>query len=407
MAMDVTLTAAMRSNLLTLQNTTSNIGKIQNILATGKSVNSALDDPTAFFASQSLLNRADDLSALLDSMGQSIQVLQAADDGISSITTMVEQMKSVAQSAKDGASGSAYTTLYTKDISAANMSDAAAALGATLDANADFVVTTATGGAENLVSAANDDVFQYAAKINALTGVNAEVVEGETEGTYRIKITAATEGETITVTDGDTSVAPAGLGLYSYASDGTTHTAVTTAVAVEPSTGAPTDRTTLEASYNDLITQLNQLVGDAGYRGTNLLNGNDLSTTFNEDGTSSYTVSGKSYKTTDVGTRLAISAADFGSLTTIEAAIDQIDAALSNLRADAKSFGNSLAVIQTRSDFTENLIANLQEGSDKLVLADTNEEGAKLLSLQTSQQLGIQALSLAAQSQQSVLQLFQ
>ena len=62
--------------------------------------------------------------------------------------------------------------------------------------------------------------------------------------------------------------------------------------------------------------------------------------------------------------------------------------------------------VQTREDFTQNTITNLQEGRDKLVVADQNEEGANLLALQTRQQLGVTSLSLASQSQQSVLRLF-
>lgn len=273
---EVTLTAALRTNLLSLQRTQSLLDLTQNRLATGKKVNSALDNANAFFASQSLTNRANDLSRLLDGIGQGVQVLKAADQGITSITSFLEQMQAVAQEALDQAN--------------------------------------AAGG-----------------------------------GTF-----------------------------------------------------APVDQVTLEASYDELITQLDSIAGDSGYRGTNLLDSGDLTVTFNEDGTSTLTVSGVDFTTTG----LAISAADFSDATQAQAALDEISAALTTVRGQARSFGTNLNIIQTREGFTKSLINTLKEGSDKLVLADNNEEGAKLLSLQTAQQLGITSLSLASQAQQSVLRLF-
>src|SRR5690606_13250559 len=124
---NINLTAALRSTLLTLQRTNEQIGKTQNILATGLKVNSALDDPTAFFAAQSLNNRASDLSALLDGIGQSISSLQAADKGIKGITSLVGQLKSVAQSAKDGVTGTANAVIYSEDIDVGELDDALAA----------------------------------------------------------------------------------------------------------------------------------------------------------------------------------------------------------------------------------------------------------------------------------------
>jgi len=402
MADNITLTAAMRSNLLTLQSTTSNIGKIQNVLATGKKVNSALDDPTAFFASQALLNRSNDLSALLDGMGQSIQTLKAADDGITSITSLINQMKSVAQSAKDGATNSANATAFSEDFALADQSGAnfLTAIGA---ADTNTIAVAVNGVALGPVTVATgESLSSLAGKFDALAGISASVVQGETAGTLRMKIVADTAGQSLTFTD-TANVTVVEMG---WKQDDAAGTAYVSGVAVLPGTGAPVDMTSLQTSYDGLRTQITQLVEDAGYRGTNLLNDQDLITTFNEDGTSSQTVQGVEYTVGAVGSRINVSAADFSSVAAIDAAIAEISDSLTNLRADSKIFGNALAVVQTREDFTKKLIANLKEGSDKLVLADTNEEGAKLLSLQTSQQLGIQALSLAAQSQQAVLQLF-
>ena len=69
-------------------------------------------------------------------------------------------------------------------------------------------------------------------------------------------------------------------------------------------------------------------------------------------------------------------------------------------------FGNNYSILQTREEFTESLVNVLEEGSDKLVLADMNEESANMLALQTRQQLAVNSLSLASQASQSILQLF-
>lgn len=270
---EVTLTAALRSNLLSLQGTQRLLDQTQLRLATGKKVNSALDNPNSFFAAQTLSNRAGDLSRLLDGIGQAVQVLKAADEGIQTLTSFLEQAQAIAQ--------------------------------------------------------------------EALQQANA-------------------------------------------------------------SGGAPQDQVSLEADYTELITQIDDLPNDAGYRGTNLLNQGSLFVIFNEDSSSNLTVTGVDFTTTGLG----ISAADFTDSVTSAAAVAELDAALITVRAQARTFGTNLNIIQTRQDFTTSLINVLKEGSDKLTLADQNEEGAKLLSLQTAQQLGITSLSLASQAQQGILRLF-
>ncbi len=96
---DVSLTSGMRNNLLQLQNTSKSIAATQERLSTGKQVNSALDNPTNFFASQAALNRASDFSARKDAMGEGIQNIKAADAGISAITSLVEAAKGLAEAA--------------------------------------------------------------------------------------------------------------------------------------------------------------------------------------------------------------------------------------------------------------------------------------------------------------------
>ena len=100
---DITLSAGVRQNLLSLQSTASLLTTTQNRLATGKKVSNAFDNPTSFFTSQSLTNRANSLSSLLDQVGQAQQTLQAANQGLTSITSLLQQGLSVAQQALQAA----------------------------------------------------------------------------------------------------------------------------------------------------------------------------------------------------------------------------------------------------------------------------------------------------------------
>jgi len=99
MANQISLTAGMRNNLLSLQGTSQMIDKTQTRLSTGKKVNTPLDNPTNYFAAQSHMQRADDLSARKDGMAEAVQMVKAADAGIKAITSLIESAKGVAQAA--------------------------------------------------------------------------------------------------------------------------------------------------------------------------------------------------------------------------------------------------------------------------------------------------------------------
>src|ERR1700730_257819 len=92
----IVLSASVRQNLLSLQSTAALLATTQNNLATGNKVNSALDNPTNFFTAQGLNNRASDINNLLDGIGNGVQVLQAANTGITSLQKLVESAKSIA-----------------------------------------------------------------------------------------------------------------------------------------------------------------------------------------------------------------------------------------------------------------------------------------------------------------------
>lgn len=156
------------------------------------------------------------------------------------------------------------------------------------------------------------------------------------------------------------------------------------------------------ADFNEVRNQIDRIAVDANFRGVNLLNGDDLTTFFNEDLTSSLTTSG----TTFTADGLGLSETNFGNADIVEAAAASVRDALSAVRTFGSTLSNNLSIIQTRQDFTSQTINTLSAGADDLIVADQNEEGANLLALQTRQALGTTALSLASQSAQSVLRLF-
>lgn len=163
------------------------------------------------------------------------------------------------------------------------------------------------------------------------------------------------------------------------------------------------DNDNLISQYNDLLAQIDTVVADSGYKGINLLNGSDLTVNFNEDRTSSLTISGVEFDSEGLSMS---SASGWKTTSSIQSQLDEATAAIETIRDQTAKFGRDGAVIQTRQDFTQNMINTLQEGADNLTLADMNEEGANMLALQTRQQLATSSLSMASQASQAVLSLF-
>ena len=268
---DIVLTAGVRANLLQLQSTAATITNTQSKLATGKRVNSALDNPINFFTAQGLSNRASDLTNLLDSMSTAISTIQAANNGLTSITKLVQS-------------------------------------------------------AQALISQAQQT--------------------------------------------SDTIV-----------------------------------RASLATQFGAIKTQIDTLAGDSGFNGINLLKGNNLTVTLNETGSSTVTITAVTYDSAGLGINNATN--NWAAAADITAASTDLTGALTKLRSQAQTFGSSLSTVQIRQDFTKAMVNTLQTGADSLTLADSNEEGANLLALQTRQQLSTTALSLASQASQAVLRLFQ
>ena len=624
---DIVLSAAVRNNLLSLQNTAKLMGKTQERLATGLKVNSALDDPNAFFTAASLNARASDLNRLLDTVDLAVQTIKAADDGITSLTKLVESAQALARQAllsppagpttipatvtgtgasvaADQAAVSTGTVAFAADVAAVgtgttivggdaqeldvtnlNIADGttitisdgttsrtfefdtgndgvsggnfaigagnqtlaaaiAAINGELSSASVNATVTDVDGGANTQirVQASNNtadvtltagggdaatvlgtlglgsigtgsasartiaptnaavaaltttnfsvtvgsgspqtlDLSSYnnrrdlLAALNGLTGVTAAV-----NGSNQFVLTAAsasdgitiangsqlglassvptnatlgaiTAGQTLTIQVGTTvntitfgpgvgqvdtlSELNARLGAITGGTasvDGSGNLTVTstnpadsitlggtaplttfgtnlTTTPTAPTAGPVVDnatRTSLASQFGVVLNQITQLAQDSQFNGINLLNGDNLTVIFNEDSSSTLTISGVTF--TAAGLGLSSPTGNFQTNLEIHTSLGTLDSALKTLRSQASTFGSNLSVVEVRKDFTKNLINTLETGSANLTLADSNEEGANLLALQTRQQLSSTALSLASQADQNVLRLFQ
>ncbi|HEX8164293.1 MAG TPA: flagellin, partial [Beijerinckiaceae bacterium] len=195
-----------------------------------------------------------------------------------------------------------------------------------------------------------------------------------------------------------------------------------TASAVSGGTGGPNTTTVggndvrknLITQFNDLRTQLDRIAADSGYNGVNLLKADKLKVVFNELGTSVLDIQAKDSAgnvrgiSTDANSLdiAAANGAEFSDDAALDARLGKLSDALTTVQTQATAFGSNLATVQIRQEFTKSMINTLQTGADNLTLADTNEEGANLLALNTRQQLSQTALSLAAQASQAVLRLF-
>jgi flagellin-like hook-associated protein FlgL len=270
---NIVLSAGVRSNLLQLQQTSDLINQTQTRLASGKRVNSALDNAINFFTAAGLDNRANSLNNLLDTMSNGINTIQAANNGITSITKLVQSAQALVSQAQQ---------------------------------------------ANNVTTQAS-----------------------------------------------------------------------------------------LSTQFNALLTQIGQLAGDSGFNGINLLAGNTLTVTLNESGSSTVAVTGVNYTNANAAPlSIANAANNWAGAADITAASTALTAALTSLQSESQTLSASLSTVQIRQDFTKATINTLQTGSDALTLADSNQEGANLLALQTRQQLSSTALSLASQADQNVLRLF-
>ena len=315
---DITLTAGIRQNLLSLQQTSADLTTTQQALATGKAVNSAAENPSAYFTSQNLTNSANSLSSLLDQIGQGLQTINAATNGLQGITSLLQQALSTVQQAQSNPFSTAGATTGTVSL---------------------------TGGAPS------------AAAGNLLLSVGSSTATiAITSGEALTAIESAINSASTTTLDGAVTASDNGSGDLVLSSTSTVFTvgagATTTALGVTAGavTGTSTTRASLQTNYNTLLTQINQLAGDSGYNGVNLIGGNNLQINFNETATSSLTIDGVNFNASGLGLS-SISGSTTGSFfdsSQLSSLVTNINTAISNVQTQTETFGTNSSSISTR-----------------------------------------------------------
>jgi flagellin-like hook-associated protein FlgL len=461
--MAVSLNTGVRNALSSLQSITAQAQASQFKLATGKKVNTAVDNPVNYFTAASLNDRSSQLTGLLDGMSNGIQTIQAASKGIDGVTKLVNSLQSTIKQAQSDAAQNrptkAGTTLATaaeaaltskslKDIAldkrivddngaTANTATASYAgnVGGPVLAAGDEAVTSIslTSGSTTYTASflsTNSTVRDVVNEINK-SGIATAFVDEK--GQLNVK---GTGSEKVQFGIGTSTFTPAAPGAPTAAEITTAGTASTTVA-----TGAASDntdfgfalgdnaagttsitssgitsavRSNLIDQYNDLRNKIDDLAKDSSFNGINLLKGDRLSIQFNEKTGKNQTkldIQGSDVTSDNLGivkagnTQLA-GQVNFQNDADLESATKALTGALTSLKSLSSTFGANLSVAQTRQDFTKDMADTLSTGAANLVNVDANSEAANLLALQTRQQLSQTALTLSNQSDQAVLRLF-
>src|SRR6266404_5118992 len=386
----IVLSASVRQNLLSLQSTAELLATTQNRLSTGTKVNTALD------------NRSSDINNLLDGIGNGVQVLQAANTGLTSLQKLVDTAKSIANQVLQAPAGYSQKANVTTTVGAVGSASDLTTGGTTSLEGKTVIFTPATGPALTLTISSTAG----AGKVNSLDALNTAL------STAGIGVTASVSSTGFLTMTSTNDNASQSITVAGNASANTVDITGTTVAAIVAASGTPvadaasqTIRANLVAQYNNVIQQITTTAQDASFNGINLLNGDNLKLTFNETGKSTLNIQGVTFNAAGLGLASLTSGTDFLDNASANKALVKLSAASSTLRTEASALGSNLSVVQIRQDFNKNLINVLQTGSSNLTLADTNEEAANSQALSTRQSIATSALSLANQSQQSVLQL--
>ena len=226
----IVLSASVRQNLLSLQSTAALLATTQNDLATGNKVNSALDNPTEYFTAQGLNNRASDINNLLDSIGNGVQVLQAANTGITSLQSLIANAQSIANQVLQAPTG--YTTKSTVTSTAIAGATANNLLGPGTNAT----VTGTTIKNDNTTSV---DITAATQLVGTASGTSNDLATAITNGSV-----LSVDGKNITFSTAQTTTTTDGAGNVTIGiGAGSTATVQTVLTAIDGITGAATAST--------------------------------------------------------------------------------------------------------------------------------------------------------------------
>jgi flagellin-like hook-associated protein FlgL len=451
--MAISLTAGMKNALSSLNDIQENIQGTNKRLATGKKVNSALDNALNYFVADSFSSRAKGLATIQDNIGLGLNVLKQTDKALSSMKASLEQaegtlraaLNSAGTNAKaastfsfrnastgaadataflaEAAAGTSQNRLQAGDTVTVNLVRVSAAGTTTVVGTGTTLTTTATTTVQNMLDGINNNtslnVAGQSARVSAYLNDSGNiVVENNVAGRD------AATGDTFALqfvvnTAGGTGVQNNTLDVFGFSGAVgasptiTSGTATTQTVLMMGSSTEQTTRAAAAAGFREVLSQIRNTALDAGYNGTNLLQGDFLRTSFNDTNTTSITTQGRRIDATALGFSLDNTTAssgdafrNFQSDRELSNALTKIRTAKDTIGGLATTFSSNANIMTNRQDFNKSAIANLNDGADLLTLADINEEGAALTSLQTRQQLSITSLSLANQSDQAILRLF-
>lgn len=393
---DVVLNSAVRSNLRTLQSTTDLLNQTEERLATGKKVNSALDNPASFFTANALDRRAGDLKSLMDSVASSVKTLEAADNGIKAITEIVEGLKATARAALQ----SPLAVDEKAKVTSADLGEGATSTnllggtGSPLASGDTLVVKDKTGANVTVTFGTAVGQVDSLEELNKVFQDNDVLLDATFDLSDR-KLTIAADNSIANSTPA--TITGTGTGAGNAFASGAFSDPV-----LEPD--AAQKRANFADDYNDAMQEINNLAKDANYNGVNLLMGDDLDVIFNEDGSSKLEVKGVTFDADGIGLS-AISEDQFYDSSSIQDVLDQIDGAFQTIEAQSSKFGSQLQIVQAREVFTKDMVGTLEDGAHALTAADTNEEAANLATLQTRQSLIVSSLSISTQQESAVLQL--
>ncbi len=419
---DISLTSGMRGSLLSLQGISKSIDHTQERLSTGRKVNSALDNPTNFFASQAHTNRASDLNGRKDGIREAIQQLFAANNGITAISSLLEAAKGLGNAAlgtADQASRDAFSMQFDETLSqintiandsnyrgtnllksdSLNLNFSESTNASTLNVtgveatNVGLLVSKANSGGTPVGNISNVSlVIRFNPNYNTLGDLNSDGVLQAGEGT-EIDFKMVNDG-TATAQNVSFSNATISTG-WSFAFNASANLGNVTA-----------GSTVITDSGSDLDLNI-----PAGTNGTQFT----ISLDFTSDGvTKNLTFKPLTVGSITNGQVLTdgaqvvedLPANPWSSTANIQKSIDQVDSAITTMRSTSKSLASNSNILTTRLSYTDTMMNILQTGADNLTLADMNAEGANMLMLQTRQSLGTTSLSMGAQAAQSVMRLF-
>ena len=424
---DVTLSAAVRGSLLSLQATTDLIDRTNGRLSTGLRVASAVDDPVSFFSARSLTDRSADFTERKDGIDQGISTVTAALDGVESIDSLVRQLKGIANSLKSS-TGTQFTDLVTQfnDIRTqiGDLANDAEYQGVNLIDNTSETLTINFSNNTTSLLTVNAAQLQETG-----LGIQGLISRSDTAISFTGTVASGVDlnAGVSSLTEANAISDFGGVFVVTYNGTGTTVTndggeitfALNSQVSITVAVGTADSQTVTQGQTLTLqlatanVASLSGATAAAANTGFTTANSGAISTgTFvgivsGNTGTFASTGGANQYAVNTAGAlQSGINFVSEGVSSEADTVITELDTALTTLRSQSQKLGSNVALLQTRLDFTEQYTNTLEEGAGKLTLADLNGEGANLLALQTRQQLGISALAFAGQSEQGILALF-